>query len=234
MFDMLGSNQVASTSFYIHSTISNTCLVLVCKEDLYPYCMKYHLLSLLSILTITLGIKNTAQADPLTHRSNYQNLDTQTLIAPLKFVPRVTTRKESNLVAIHVQSDSKMTISALEQSIHHQIDRYRQSLNLPPLTINPTVSAQARAHSKEMAQAGTLSHTMDSVDRQRKYPTVAENVASIQSDPQPDRLAVQDWLASPAHKQHILGDYNLTGIGVAKNTQGEYFFTQIFINTSRK
>ena len=192
--------------------------------------MKYHLFSLLSVLTITLSIKNIAQADPLTHRSNYQNLDSQTLIASLKFAPKIATSKESNLVAIHVQSGSKMTITALEQSIHNQIDRYRQSLNLPPLTIDPTVSAQARAHSEEMAQAGTLSHTMDSVDRQRKYPTAAENIASTQSDPQPDLLAVQDWLASPAHKQHILGDYNLTGIGVAKNTQGEYFFTQIFIN----
>jgi uncharacterized protein YkwD len=194
--------------------------------------MKYHLLSLLSILTITLGIKNTAQADPLVHLLNYQNLDSQTLISPLKFDPKLATNQKSNLVAIQLKSSSSMTIAALERSIHNQIDRYRQSLNLPPLTIDPTVSAQARAHSQEMAQSGTLSHTMDSVDRQRKYPTAAENIASIQSDPQPDLLAVQDWLASPAHKQHILGNYNLTGIGVAKNAQGEYFFTQIFINKS--
>jgi uncharacterized protein YkwD len=192
--------------------------------------MKYHLLSLLSILTITLGIKNTAQADPLVHRLNYQNLDSQTLISPLKFDPKLATNQKSNLVAIQLQSSS--SIAALERSIHNQIDRYRQSLNLPPLTIDPTVSAQARAHSQEMAQSGTLSHTMDSVDRQRKYPTAAENIASIQADPQPDLIAVQDWLASPAHKQHILGNYNLTGIGVAKNAQGEYFFTQIFINKS--
>lgn len=188
--------------------------------------MKYYLFSLLSVLTITLGIKNPAQADPLTHRSNYQNLDTQTFIAPLK----LATNQKSNLVAIRIQSGSKMTISALERSVYNQIDRYRQSLGLPPLTSDPTVSAQARAHSEEMAQSGTLTHTMDSVDRQRKYPTAAENIASTHSDPQPDLLAVQDWLASPAHKRHILGDYNLTGIGVAKNTQGEYFFTQIFIN----
>jgi uncharacterized protein YkwD len=192
--------------------------------------MKYHLFTLLSILTITLGIKNTAQAIPIVQPSNYQNLDLQTAISPLKFVPKIATSPESNLVAIHVQSGSNLTIAALERSIHNQIDRYRRSLNLPPLTIDPTVSAQARAHSEEMAQAGTLSHTMDSVDRQRKYPTAAENIASTQADPQPDLIAVQDWLASPAHKQHILGNYNLTGIGVAKNTQGEYFFTQIFIN----
>jgi uncharacterized protein YkwD len=192
--------------------------------------MKYHLLSLLSILTITLGIKNTAQANPIIQPSNYQNLDPQPAISPLKFASERATSPQSNLVAIHVQSGSSMTIAALERSIHNQIDRYRRSLNLPPLTIDSTVSAQARAHSQEMAQSGALSHTMDSVDLQRKYPTAAENVASIQADSQPDRVAVQDWLSSPAHKQHILGNYNLTGIGVAKNAQGEYFFTQIFIN----
>ncbi len=200
--------------------------------------MKYHLLSLLSILTITLGIKNTAQADPLVHRwqslsareSNDHNSNSQALIARSKSAPNLAVARNSNLVAIHVQSSS--SIAALERSIHNQIDRYRQSLNLPPLIIDPTVSAQARAHSQEMAQSGTISHTMDSVDRQRKYPTAAENVASTQADPQPDLIAVQDWLASPAHKQHILGNYNLTGIGVAKNAQGEYFFTQIFINKS--
>ena len=122
-----------------------------------------------------------------------------------------------------------MTIAALELSISNQIDRYRQSLNLPPLTIDPTFSARARAHSEEMASTGTLSHILDSVDQQRKYPTAAENVASIQDNPQPDLIAFQDWIASPAHQQHILGNYNLTGIGVAKNAAGEYYFTQIFI-----
>jgi uncharacterized protein YkwD len=200
--------------------------------------MKYRLLSLLSILTISFCIKNTAQAEPIFDRSNYQDIDSQTLISPLKSTPTLVTNQQSNLVAIHIQSGSSMTIAALERSIHNQIDRYRQSLNLPSLKIDPTVSAQARAHSEEMAQSGILSHTMDSVDspreslrqRQRKYPTAAENIASIQDYSQPDLLAVQDWLASPAHKQNILGNYNLTGIGVAKNSQGEYFFTQIFIN----
>jgi uncharacterized protein YkwD len=194
--------------------------------------MKYHLLCLLSILTITSGIKNTAQANQIFDESNHQNLNSLASIDQHISASNPAIARNSNLVAIQIQSGSSMTIAALELSIHQQIDRYRQSLNLPPLTIDPTVSAQARAHSQEMAQAGTLSHTMDSVDRQRKYPTAAENIASIQDSPQPDLVAVQDWIASPGHKQHILGNYNLTGIGVAKNAQGEYFFTQIFIKKS--
>lgn len=194
--------------------------------------MKYHLLCLLSILTITSGIKNTAQANQIVHHSNYQHSDSQTAISPLRSAAKIATSQKSNLVAIHVQSSSSMTIAALERSIHKQIDQYRQSLNLPPLTIDPAISAKARAHSQKMAQSGTLIHTMDSVDIQRKYPTAAENIASTQDYPHPDRIAVQDWIASQAHQQNILGNYNLTGIGVAKNAQGEYFFTQIFIKKS--
>ncbi len=194
--------------------------------------MKYHLFSLLSILTISLSIKSTAHADPIFNRSSYQNLNSQASIASLKFASNPAPNQKSNLVTIQIQSSSSMTIAALERSIHKQIDRYRQSLNLPPLTIDPTISAQARARSQEMARTGTLSHIMDSVEQQRKYPTAAENIASTQDSPDPDRIAVQDWIASPAHQQHILGNYNLTGIGVAKNAQGEYFFTQIFIKKS--
>jgi uncharacterized protein YkwD len=196
--------------------------------------MKYHFLSLLSILTITLGIKNIAQADPIMPGLSHQNLNLSASVTLSKAVPNLTTAGQSNLIAVQIQSGSSMTIAALERSIHHQIDQYRQSLNLPPLTIDPAISARARAHSQEMAQSGTLTHTMDSVERQRKYPTAAENIASTQSSPDPDRIAVQDWIASPAHQQHILGNYNLTGIGVAKNAQGEYFFTQIFINKPQK
>ncbi len=208
--------------------------------------MKHNFLFLLSILTITLGIKNTAQADPVfvggsgafapataspvEDRLNYKNLNSPALISRSKPASNLAIARKSNLVAIQIQSGSSMTLAALELSIHNQIDRYRQSLNLPPLIIDPAISAQARAHSREMAQAGTLSHTMDSVDLQRKYPTAAENIATTQDFPDPDRIAVQNWIASPAHQQHILGNYNLTGIGVAKNAQGEYFFTQIFIN----
>lgn len=208
--------------------------------------MKYHFLCLLSILTITTGIKNIAQANQTFNQSNHQNLNSPALTVPFKSTPNPATALKSTLIAIQVQASTPMTIAALERSIHDQIDKHRQSLNLPPLTIDPVISAKARSHSQEMAQSGTLSHTMDSVyspperllqgqtlryrQQERKYPSAAENVATTQDYPQPDRIAVQDWIASPAHHRHILGNYNLTGIGVAKNAQGEYFFTQIFIN----
>ena len=33
------------------------------------------------------------------------------------------------------------------------------------------------------------------------------------------------------HYENIIGDFNLTGIGVAVNEKNEYYFTQIFLKT---
>jgi len=41
--------------------------------------------------------------------------------------------------------------------------------------------------------------------------------------------AVKGWINSPGHQKNMVGDYNLTGIGIAKNNVGEYYFTQLFV-----
>jgi uncharacterized protein YkwD len=45
----------------------------------------------------------------------------------------------------------------------------------------------------------------------------------------PDQQAVQGWLKSPGHYKNIVGDFDMSGIGVTKNAKGEYYLTQIFI-----
>jgi uncharacterized protein YkwD len=36
-------------------------------------------------------------------------------------------------------------------------------------------------------------------------------------------------VAPPGHRKNIEGPYEVTGIGVARNAQGEVYFTQIFV-----
>jgi len=60
------------------------------------------------------------------------------------------------------------------------------------------------------------------------YRTAAENVAYNRGYPDCVQQAVQEWLKSPQHRGNIRGNYRLTGIGVAKNREGGYYFTQIF------
>lgn len=125
--------------------------------------------------------------------------------------------------------------AALEQSIHQQVNQYRKSRNLPPLSFAPQITQQARTHSQAMANGkASFSHNgfegrAKAISRSLPYRSAAENIAYNQGYSDPDKQAVQGWLKSTGHRQNIEGNYDLTGIGVAKNTKGEYYFTQIFI-----
>jgi uncharacterized protein YkwD len=127
------------------------------------------------------------------------------------------------------------SLSTIEQNIYQQINQHRQSLNLPPLQLNQTLAQEARIHSERMA-AKTIpfSHQgfeqrTQQISRTIPYQEVAENVSVNQNAKDPGATAVQSWLKSSQHRQSIEGDFDLTGIGVARNSQGEYYFTQIFI-----
>jgi uncharacterized protein YkwD len=121
--------------------------------------MKYYLLSILSILTITLCIKKTAQADTSIYRSSHQISATQISNRQPKSRSNDVVSVKSKRLALHSQSSSNMTIESLELSVYQQINQYRQSQNLPPLTIDPIFSARARMHSQNMAKTGQLSGT---------------------------------------------------------------------------
>jgi uncharacterized protein YkwD len=86
-----------------------------------------------------------------------------------------------------------------------------------------------------MAQnAGTVSHRgfderLRNIQEKLPYRATAENVAANIGYKNPAREAVEAWKNSERHRRNMLGDYSLTGIGVARSAQGHYFFTQIFL-----
>ncbi|MEH2043198.1 CAP domain-containing protein [Nostoc sp.] len=130
---------------------------------------------------------------------------------------------------------SSIDTAALEQSIFNQINNYRISQGLSALTRNAAIDNQVRIHSQNMAN-GTVAfgHTgfSERVKATRiSYKAAGENVAYNQGYSDPATIAVQGWLKSPGHLANIRGNYNLTGIGVAKNSQGAIYFTQIFIRS---
>lgn len=127
------------------------------------------------------------------------------------------------------------SIPSLEQAVLTQINEYRASRKLPPLSLETSISIQARAHSQAMASGRTpFSHNgfqqrVQAIARTIPYSSAAENVAYNQGYSDPARQAVQGWLKSTGHRQNIEGAFDLTGIGIAQNAKGEYYFTQIFI-----
>lgn len=132
-------------------------------------------------------------------------------------------------------SQSTTTPASIEQAVYTQINEYRANRGLPPLTLDAGISDRARNHSQNMAN-GTVPFGHDGFsDRVQAIATVipyraaAENVAYNGGYADPATKAVQGWLNSPGHLRNIQGNYNLTGIGVAKSTKGAYYFTQIFI-----
>jgi uncharacterized protein YkwD len=122
----------------------------------------------------------------------------------------------------------------LEHRLHHLINRYRTSKNLPPLTTDETLTRQARIHSRAMARHKVpfghdgFGRRVKRISRCLPYRTAAENVAYNRGYPDCAQQAVRDWLKSIEHRGNIRGHYRLTGIGVAENPEGAYYFTQIF------
>lgn len=133
------------------------------------------------------------------------------------------------------QRPNSGAFTSLEQAVHKQINDYRKSRNLRPLTLDARITQQSRIHSEAMASGRVpFSHNgfegrVSAIASAIAYRSAAENVAYNQGYSNPDQQAVQGWLKSSGHLKNIVGDYDLTGIAIAKNAKGEYYFTQIFI-----
>lgn len=127
-------------------------------------------------------------------------------------------------------------LAAMEKSVHRQINQYRRTQGLPPLKLDSRISAIAREHSQKMARKQVPFGHNGSGSRYRKisqfirYRGVAENVAYNMGYRNPGKSAVEGWIESPGHHRNMVGKYQVTGIGVAKNSRGEVYFTQVFVN----
>ncbi len=123
--------------------------------------------------------------------------------------------------------------SAFEMDVLAEINKYRASKKLSPLSMNKAVLDEARKHSADMAsKAVAFGHDGFSQRSQRLSQklsyirNVGENVAYGQVSA---KEVVEDWLTSPGHKKNIEGNFTETGIGIARNSKGVIYYTQIFI-----
>lgn len=130
-------------------------------------------------------------------------------------------------------SDSTVSLKA---AVYDQINKYRASRGLSPLSLDSRISEQAQTHSQNMANGAVpfghdgSEQRVRAISKAIPYEAASENVASNQGYTDPVTQAVQGWIKSEGHRRNIEGQYNLTGIGIALNANGEYYFTQIFVN----
>jgi uncharacterized protein YkwD len=130
--------------------------------------------------------------------------------------------------------DSAAELARLEMEVHQRVNRYRLSRGLPTLIVNEVIAEEARRHSQAMARKrvpfghkgfpGRAKRISDSLPLR----AVAENVGYSQGLSDPGKRAVEAWLESTEHRRNMEGDFQLTGIGVARDSGGAYYFTQIY------
>jgi uncharacterized protein YkwD len=121
-------------------------------------------------------------------------------------------------------------------SVLADINADRQQHGLPQLQLNAAISQAATQHSQDMAthklafgHGGFSSRSSNLYATFRGAQGMAENVAY--SDIDNAKTLVQFWFNSSGHRKNILGNYNLTGIGIAHDANGRVYATQIFLRS---
>jgi uncharacterized protein YkwD len=121
---------------------------------------------------------------------------------------------------------------AMCQEIHRLINLKRSIYNLPPLHLDDSLSRMATQHSCRMATGAIpVSHQdfndreVDIRERWKDAGPVGENVTNAADAEE----AVDLWWTSQGHQDNIIGVWQETGIGVAHDSDGLWYCTQIFV-----
>ncbi len=124
---------------------------------------------------------------------------------------------------------------AMEHATYDAINKHRADSGFSSLIYDDFIAQQAREHSRAMADGKVpfghdgFADRVSAIAQHLRTSVAAENVAFNLGVSDPSATAVSDWLNSPGHLANIEGDFTATGVGVARRSDGAYFFTQIFI-----
>lgn len=136
----------------------------------------------------------------------------------------------SNMGAVYAMSDA-----TYQQQILYYVNAYRAKHHRAPLVMNTKMSEEAAVHSRRLAShtigfghAGFLGRIKRLCRDIEHCNGGAENVAYYKLDA---KRLVEQWVASPGHQRNIVGNYTITGIGIAHAKKGWAYYTQIFLRT---
>lgn len=125
---------------------------------------------------------------------------------------------------------------SIEQRAFDLINQYRAEKGLSKLEWSDAIAEECRQHSKNMADGTVAFGHIGFEDRVKrinaKIPWIksGENVAYNFNYPDQALKAYEDWLNSKPHRDNIeTAGFNTSAMGVAKSSDGKYYFTQIFI-----
>lgn len=117
----------------------------------------------------------------------------------------------------------------LAESLLAAHNKVRAEEKQPPLKLNVRLNEAAKAHARDMAEHGKLTH--EGTDRSAPpdrikrtgyvYKRCGENVADGQDDV---GSAMRAWLESPPHRKNILGDFTEMGGAMVKSADGTAYW----------
>nr|WP_242950615.1 SafA/ExsA family spore coat assembly protein [Clostridium grantii] len=126
-------------------------------------------------------------------------------------------------------------IKNLENEVARLVNVERNKQGLSSLKINWQLSRIARYKSQDMIDKNYFSHTSPTYgspfqmikDFGMQYTAAGENIAYGQNSAS---SVMTSWMNSPGHRSNILStSYAEIGVGVAKDSAGRLYWTQMFI-----
>ncbi|RDY27226.1 sporulation protein [Romboutsia weinsteinii] len=125
--------------------------------------------------------------------------------------------------------------ASYQQEVVNLVNVERSKQGLKPLTLNAKLSNVATTKSQDMINKNYFDHTSPTYgspfDMMKQfgisYRTAGENIAMGQRTPSE---VVNAWMNSEGHRKNILSaNFTEIGVGVAKNSNGSIYWTQMFI-----
>ena len=144
----------------------------------------------------------------------------------------------NNTTTVPAVVEENSSVSSIEKQVLQLVNDYREKKGLQALKMVDEIVDEAEKHSQNMAnkKVGFGHGGFDA-----RYQRIIKNIARAGSGAEnvaygniSVKEIVKGWINSPAHRKNMEGNFNITGIGVAKDKKGILFYTQIFINQTKK
>lgn len=126
-----------------------------------------------------------------------------------------------------------ISTATMSADIINGVNAYRKSKGLAPMQLLALAASEASKHSSNMAgkkiafgHSGFNLRALAIANELKGTSSTGENVAFGKMT---WKQVIDAWLKSPEHKANIEGDFNYTGVGVAKDSKGVVYYTQIFV-----
>jgi len=128
-------------------------------------------------------------------------------------------------------------IKSQENEVIRLVNVERAKYGLPALKANWQLSRVARYKSQDMVDKGYFSHTSPTYGSPFKmmeafgikFSAAGENIAMGMRTP---AEVMNAWMNSPGHRNNILNNsFNEIGVGLAKDSKGRQYWTQMFIKS---